>query len=294
MLDLALQDDVLRHLGYPHAGLYRNSPSGGTLADGAAGYRYWTAYAQVLWRMNNMLPIGEARLAGKVYGWIDILGKPSAGDVVTVTLTGGGLLSPVTLSVTAGQPQNPGNVAGGYIDPDNATSMTQVNLTVAIAQAAAANPTLVAANIQVVAPYGTGPYVQRVYPSPTVAFTSPSSPFTISASAPGDVGLQVGNSGVLQSPYLPVNGSSRTSRMYGYVPVLDYLEAAQAGTTDNLDTWKADVWTARPTEIRERAHLYHIWRCKLGEYLGIPLGENVYAIQASIADNIGQPLRVVA
>jgi len=51
------------------------------------------------------------------------------------------------------------------------------------------------------------------------------------------------------------------------------LESAIGGASDNLDTEKADVWTARKDELEVREQLYNRWRKKLSQFLAIPLWE---------------------
>jgi hypothetical protein len=58
---------------------------------------------------------------------------------------------------------------------------------------------------------------------------------------------------------------------YGYLQILDVLQGRVATASENLDTYKADVWTARLDEMDAREALYQNWRLKLARYLDIPL-----------------------
>lgn len=234
-----------------------------TTADGAAGYRYFTAYGQMEWRMNNLMPDEEARLLGRAYAAVAIFGTPNLGDTITFTFTGGGLLSAHNLVVTAPATQG---------DPN----LDRLALTQQVAVSALQDATLISAGFFVVAPYGQGPFSGRIFPEPTVAFTNPTA-FKMTISFTPEIAAQVQSNGSLLTPlYIANKGTQQQSNIYGYLNILDTLEGDQASTTENLDTIKADVWTARSDEIRQREMLYRQWRQKLSIYLGIPMGEYVF------------------
>lgn len=268
-LDDMTKTYVRHHLEYPLQGLYRMTASGMTLADGTAAYRYFTAYGALEWRMNNLMPVEESLITGNAYGAVAIMGTPQDGDQVSIVFTGGGLVSPVTVTAT---------MAGAVSDINrNQLIMTQL-LTLAILNDA----TMVAAGFQAAAPYGGGAFAQVFFPNPIVGFTNPAA-FTIAVTATPRVGAQVQANGVKPAiQYVKNEQSPFEITYYGFVPILNQLESAQAGTSDNLDTAKADVWTARSTEIKERAQLYRVWKQKLGSYMDIPLGGTIYAIQAKL------------
>lgn len=277
-LDDVIKSDVRRHLGYPAIGLYRSSVTGMTLADGAAGYRYFTGYGQLEWRMNNLMPDEEARINGNAFGSVAITGTPQNGDVIQITISGAGLVNPVTFSTTV-----VGLVANPQNDP-NVNNQNQLIVTQLILIAASGQSALVQAGFLFVAPYGAGPFAQRFYPNPIITFQNPAG-FTIVVTGPANEGLQIRASGKPLAPFYTQNaGSPTASTFYGFIPILNQLEAAQAGTSDNLDTIRADVWYARSTEIKERAQLYNLWQRKLSVFLNLPLGTES---GASAAKGIG-------
>jgi len=51
---------------------------------------------------------------------------------------------------------------------------------------------------------------------------------------------------------------------------LDGLESAYAGASSNLDTAKADVWSARLNELGQRTSLYEVWVDKMSDFLQVP------------------------
>ena len=57
-----------------------------------------------------------------------------------------------------------------------------------------------------------------------------------------------------------------------YLANLYTLENAIPGTSANLDTQQAAVWTHNPNEQRDRERLFRSWRMKLCDFLGIPAG----------------------
>lgn len=358
MLSDIQKSNLRRHLGYPVSGLYRTSINGQTVADGANGNRYFTAYGALEWRMNNLMPDEEARLVGAAYAAVAITGNPQTGDTLELAFTGGGLGAlndPTKLSgvvdVAAGastkdipflgnppysfvampnwnttvsvddQRANGATVgfgspapAGAKIywvmntftasdpgvsvvllvtmptsDPD--INVNQLRMTQAIVLAVLANNLMVPAKFYVVSPYGMGPYAGRIYPNPITALTNPL-PFTMNiTNQVTRVGAQLQAGGDLLSPQVVLNeGTPQQASVHGYLNILDLLEGAQAGSTENLDTAKADVWTARPDEIRQRLALYEQWRGKTAMFMGTPLGESNYAIQRGIRNISGRLL----
>lgn len=262
------KSNLRRHLGYPAQGLYRTSVNGMTTADGAAGFRYFTAYGALEWRMNNLMPDEESRILGRAYAAVGILGAPVEGQSISIQITGGGLGSPQTITVTAGP-------TSGFPNKDALT------LTQALVVACVNNGLIIPAGFEPVAPYGAGPFSERFFPNPTFALNNPTA-FTIAILSQGiSIGGVIQANGQLLTPlYVANQGTPQQTNIYGYLPILDVLEGAQATTTENLDTSKADVWTARSTEIKERARLYELWRGKLAGFLNVPLGDDVYSVQA--------------
>src|SRR5579863_3162946 len=138
-LTLASKSSCRWHLGYPVAGLLRISPAGGTLASGAAGWRFFQAYGFLEYKLNNLNPDEEARLTGYAYAAIAMPGpQPNQGDTVSVTLSGGNLVSAVTITATMPAPSNTDG------------RLVMVNL---LAGLVAQNPAISAAGIVDIAPY---------------------------------------------------------------------------------------------------------------------------------------------
>lgn len=57
-----------------------------------------------------------------------------------------------------------------------------------------------------------------------------------------------------------------------YLANLATLETAIPGTSANLDTDQAAVWTHNKRELADREALFTNWRKKLCEFLGVPPG----------------------
>lgn len=263
MLTFAQKSNVRRHLGYPVAGLLQVSPAGGTVASAFAGYRFFQAYGRLEWKMNNLNPDEEARLTGNAYGAIALIGpQPNAGDTVSITLSGGLIASPQTLTATA-QAVGTGQDARPY-------------LVSALAAAAGANKTLTEVGIFSVSPFGTGPFNQNAIPLPEVAFEAP---FGFTLSNPTGSGVLVPvitATGAFLTPSTSLDG---INTLWGYLPILDGLEGAYASASQNLDTAQAGPWKARQAELTHRLSLYRNWQVRLSQFLEIPLyeGRDSYA-----------------
>ena len=255
MLTFAQKSSIRRHLDYPVAGLLSVSPAGGSLASAFAGYRFFQAYGRLEWKMNNLNPDEEARLVGRAYGAVALVGpQPQPGDTISVTLSGGNIASAQTLTATAG------SVPTG--------TDARPPLLAALAGAASLNAVLTAAGIVAVTPFGTGPFNENQLPLPEVAFSSPVA-FTLSGlTGTGGLGPQLTADGTMLQPSAAVDG---TTTVYGYLAILDALESAYAGASQNLDTSAAGPWKARHSEIAQRLALYRNWQIHLSRFLDIPL-----------------------
>lgn len=245
---------VRRHMGYPVIGLMQLSPGGASLGSAAAGYRYFQAYGLMEYRMNNLQVSEEAAVVGSCAGGIAIVGpQPAPGDTVTIVLSGGNIATPQTLTTP------PFALAG----IDGRLTFCQQ-----IAALVSQNAVLQAAGLYAATPYGTGPYAQNAVPLPEVGFVAPA-PFSVAASGSGVLAPQVLSQGVTVPPSASLDGGTTT--LFGYVPILNGLESAYAGSSDNLDTSKADVWTARSNELGQRMSLYSVWQGMLSDFLGVPI-----------------------
>lgn len=254
------KSSVRRHLQYPVAGLITTSPAGGSFMSGLVGYRFFQAYGQLEYKMNNLMPDEEARLVGLAYAAIVLTGsQPTPGDTITVVISGGNLQAPVTLTVTA-----PAGIAGQDM---------RLVLCALLASACASNAVLQAAGVIGIAPFGAGPYAIGQVPTPGVAFTSPIA-FTVTAaaSAGATCAPQVTARGAMLTPTASLDGG--TTSLFGYLPILDGLESAYAGASDNMDTMQAAVWKGRSNELGLRMSLYKNWQGSLSDFLGIPVNRD--------------------
>lgn len=255
MLTFAQKSSTRRHLDYPVAGLLSVSAAGGSLASAFVGYRFFQAYGRMEWKLNNLNPDEEARLVGLAYGAIALVGpQPNPGDTISVTLSGGNIASPQTLTATAGA------TPIGYDG--------RPTLLAALAGAASLNPVLTAAGVVALTPFGTGPFNQNQLPLPEIAFSSPVG-FTLSGlTGSGGIGPQLTANGAMLPPTAQVDGQNT---VWGYLNILDALESAFAGASQNLDTSAAGPWKARNSEIAQRLTLYRNWQIRLSKFLEIPL-----------------------
>jgi hypothetical protein len=246
---------IRRHMGYPVMGLMQFSPGGASLGTASSGYRFFQAYGLMEWRLNNLQVSEEAALVGSCAAGIALVGvQPTVGQTASVVFAGGGIVGgPITITT-----------------PAFATSGTDGRLVLCqqLASLVSLNVTLQAAGIYAATPYGTGPFAQNAVPLPEVGFVGPT-PFTISATSTGALAPVVTSQGVNVAPSTTLDGGITT--IYGYLNILNGLESAYAGASDNLDTSKADVWTARSNELGLRTSLYINWRAMLSDFLGVPV-----------------------
>ncbi|MBY0548714.1 MAG: hypothetical protein K2W95_15700 [Candidatus Obscuribacterales bacterium] len=244
----AQKSDARRHLEYPTIGLIRRDDGVGVFGQSAGG-RYFQHFGLLEYRLQNMPPVDEARLTGCAYGALALPAgmDPLTGNQLTVTISGGGLGSPVVLVITA------------------AAGETRVSLLQKLVVAGAQNTSLATAQIVPMAPYGGGSSGLPVQPE--CAFIAPNA-FTLAVTGTGQIAPVITSQGVKQEPSAVV---SKTSTIYGYLPILSFLEGAIAGSTRNLDTSKADVWVARRDEIDQRKKLYKEWQQRLARFMDVPV-----------------------
>jgi hypothetical protein len=340
------KQSIRRHLGYPVAGLPTLSPAGGTLMGGAIGYRFTQAYGQLEYRMNSLQPGEESRLMGRCVAALQVAGTPNIGDTLAVTISGGGLSTPVVLTVTASlgmaQPILPVPTSillptGIAQVPDSATSITvptnanlpyvvvgvvpswpttvaltveangsftvtfgtpapsgggtlnwqlsalnlsspiipstdngiRLGLCAALQTLTLLNASLVSAGISARAPYGTGPLPSTGIPMATVSWVGTTIPFQVAiTSQSGGIAAGVVASGSLLAPSLQYTQQGVTTTIFGYVPILDFIEGLQGGSVVNMDTNKADVWTARLSEFEQKTAAYYWWCQHMADFLG--------------------------
>lgn len=253
-LTISQKSSLRRHLGFPVIGLLKVSPGGATLGSAAAGYRFFEAYGQLEYKMNNLNPDEECRLTGAYLGAAQLTGpQPNLGDTVSLTLSGGLIPSPIIVTATAPAPA---------VNVDS-----RINLVNSLAAAIAANTTLQGLGVTSIAPYGTGPFALSAVAVPEIAVEAPFA-FSITASGTGALIPQITANGVQLPPSTSLDGVTTT---WGYLPILDGLEGAWAGASANLDTIQAAVWKGRANEAGARYSLYRNWVGQLSEFLGIPV-----------------------
>lgn len=261
-LTIAQKSAIRRHLKYGVVGQYAVSPGGAAFAQGTVGYRFFQAYGQLEYRMNNMNPDEEARLVGAPYGAVSLVGPtPNVGDTASITLSGGSIASPQTVTAVVVAPP--------------ANTPPALPLALSLASLINQNPVLQAAKIYALAPYGSGPYAQNAVPVPELGFRGPagSLPFTVAASGTGLVYPAITADGALLPPG-PTSLDGGNTILWGYIPILDGLESAYWTTSDNLDTHIADVWTARANEAGQRRSLYENTVQLLSDFLAIPINRD--------------------
>ncbi len=60
-----------------------------------------------------------------------------------------------------------------------------------------------------------------------------------------------------------------------YLANLNGLEQAIVNASANLDTERAAVWYHNKNEVGDRVGLFNMWRQRLADFLGLPLGDNM-------------------
>lgn len=239
------------HLGYGVAGLPSISPVGGSTAIGQIGYRFFKAYGQLEYRLNNMSPNEEAMLTGAAVGAVGILGVPTAGDVFRLFVSGGGLSTPSEILVTAQAGNQNFNIAAALANGVNADDGCQL------------------AMIRGVGLYGTGPFSPNTtVPLPEVAIFAPET-FQLTVRFTSSASAQITNQGSMIGPQASIDGQTLLT---GYVPICDALKGAIASASQNFDTAQADVWKGRSSELALRISAYEAFRRQMQSFLGPDVG----------------------
>ncbi len=279
-LSLSQKSSIRRHLKFAPAMLPRNSPSSGAALGSFMGFRWNAFWGQLEFALNNLDANEEARLLGNGYGAVALMGplltiagttNPQAGDEVAITFSGGNLASPHTVTTTA--------VAGDSL----------LTLCARIASTVNQDATMQAANIQALAPFGTGAFSQNylganslagnqgnpagnvAIPMPEVAFQSPVAFTVASVTSTGAIGAAITAIGSKLSPSAPVDWTVLPyGTVYGYLPICDSLEGSKYGASSNLSTAQAGGplgVTFRMDEVRERTRLYNHACMEMAKYL---------------------------
>lgn len=255
-LTIAQKSSCRRHLGYPVGGLPTVSPVGGTFASGSAGWRFTQAFGFLEYKMNNLTPDEEARTTGQAYAAIALNGTaPNPGDTMTVVFSGGNIpaMTPQTVTISCPNPPPAGDL--------------RLYMVAAMASAVSQNTVLQAAGIIAIAPYGTGQFAMNVVPLPEVGFMSPV-PFSITATGTGLTRPQITATGTFLTPSASIDGDTT---VWGFLPLLDALESAYMGSSQNMDTKQADVWHSRVNEAGMRMSMYKTIQGRFSDFLGTPI-----------------------
>lgn len=274
MLDEATKGNVRRFLEYSVIGMYRQGATGAGLAPFNNGLRYSQAYSQLEFKMNNFLPEEESRLTGRPYGSIgfaqsnplEYLIPVDSGSTATVTIT-----SPLLST---------GSVTKTYTVVEGDTYLTICGQ---IASLFAQDGVFAASGFIAINDFGSGPFGQgsnavQLVVFPVVSFLSPTvgSPFTIAVSGTGDTIPQISQQGLALSPRLTSYQVSPPCPIYGYLPILDYLEDQMVGqVSDNLSVYKGNNATLRLSEMKDREKLFLKWCHRMAVFIGVSQNPDV-------------------
>jgi hypothetical protein len=254
------KDDVLRHLGYEVQGLYQQSAAGGSAAFGNMGHRFFRADGSLLFRLGQLAPTEECRVAGRAYGSIGFSGfTTQPGDTVTVTISGGGLVSPIAKTFTVPTSPNP---------------YPLVNVCANLAQLFSQSAAFVNSGFLAVADYGSQPFTQSKQMLPVVSFIAPytADTFNIAVGFTGLTAPQILAQGRKLPPFLNLRQQGTVNTIWGYLPILDFLEAQKLGSTGQMTVSKTDNVTFRADEFEQRDEQYTEYCQKFASWLGVPLG----------------------
>lgn len=243
-LQLIDKAHIRRHLKFSMIG----KPFQGDLGNSIYGMRSSPVVQDLEIRMGTMSPDEEAILLGKAYGAIAVQ-LVSPGAVLTATITGGSLVSPVVVPVTA-------------LSTDDAQIFCA-----RIAAAFAADATLVSAGFIALAPWGAGALTDNTVLYPEMAVVN-AVDFTLTISVTGTISAYVSSNGSRQDPSVLVVKRPATL-IYGYLPLCNYFEGAIGGATRNLEISKAETAVFRGDEIEQRQGLYAYWCQRLAEFMGL-------------------------
>jgi hypothetical protein len=73
--------------------------------------------------------------------------------------------------------------------------------------------------------------------------------------------------------------------LYGFLPILNFLEGKIGESSDNLDIEKAGEYTARKDEVDVRIKLYSVWVQKLAQYLWLPIAPGNFKLNRAALVN---------
>lgn len=253
--------DVLRHLGYPVHGLYQNAPAGGALAFGDIGFRFFGAPGSLLYRLNQLSPVEEAKITGQATGAVFFTGlNPRTGDSMTITLNASNLLAPIVVTVivpATGLGQRPWSLA---------------QVAAQIAQAFTLQPAFIAAGFYAIADYGVGPFSNAQVPVPVCSINAQVgvTTFTLTVTYTGTTVPQTYTTNCPPSPFIAFKSAGTLNKIYGYIPILNYLEGAYGGATIDLSLSRSNEVFLRMDELDVRDEQYNKYVDKFSYFIGIP------------------------
>lgn len=223
------KSSIRRHLKYGNIGLSVETPGYGTLGSNAGFYRRGES-VHLESRMNDLQPCDEAAITGAPYAVLAFRGyDPQDGDQITVQFTGGGLSSPVNVSLTAAG-QKRADMAAALALKCSQTSMLNAAGIFAMAAGRQNDP----------------------YPQSDVQFIALSS-FNVSiTSQTGKIGAVV----LENNAKTDVQQVIDEVTYYGYLPICNVLYSLIGSASDRMGTAKADVFTARKSEAKDRRAFY--------------------------------------
>lgn len=229
------KSSIRRHLGYRNIGI-----SGGVLGANSGG-RFMMENAQLETRLKSLIPIDEAAITGLPYSVIVLNGtNPNSGDQIVLQISGGGLSVAQTITAIASAGQ------------------TKQSFAFEIANACARDPEIAAAMIQV-----------RSIPSdfPEIQFVARSAFSIAITSQTGNTGASVSANGAKTDIYQTIDESD----VYGLLPICNKLYSLIGTANDRMGVAKADVFTARRSEYRDRRAAYDQAVLELAQFIVAPL-----------------------
>lgn len=252
MLTDAQKSDVMRHLGYPAMAQNRAAiGSPGQLRN----YQINASISFAWQRLDELTAHDEAKLTGDCLAVVGILGElPATGNQVNIQISSTKLVSPVSLSYTAG------------------TSDDKFTAARVLVAAVNQNTALASAGFSASGAFYGAPVIDK-NALPQVEIRN-QTPFSISVSSTGLIAASVLQQGEHLEPSAIVgkslvDGVLTDVEKWGYIAIINHLQKAVAGVTRNADVARAgDYYRGR--ELKERKELLNYWRNELSTFLDLP------------------------
>lgn len=202
--------------------------------------------------LNNLRPIDEARVSGEFVGSVGVSGvEPHQADEISISIFSETINPSRDITIAA--------VLGD----------SRVSLLRRLEGAVNADPVLRGSGVRalVCLPLGVSeadaPFAELVIYS--------ASDYSLDASGTGVIAPFVS---LVPDRVDPIVDLGNGVKLYGYVPILNYLEGAIGGVSANLDTRSADVWQGNPREFENRKQLYNYWADRFADFLGLERKRN--------------------